>query len=145
MVRVEAVSGGLPAGLDALRAAARAEGHGMVERLAREWADGTQRFDGAGEALVAGRVDGALAGVGGVTLEPALAGALRMRRFYVSPGHRRRGVGATMARALLEPALAGRGGVFTVNAGTALAPAFWEALGFVAAPGDGFTHVLEAG
>jgi len=43
------------------------------------------RFDRHGEALLAARVTGVLAGIGGLTIEPVLAGALHMRRFYVRP------------------------------------------------------------
>src|SRR5271166_3364195 len=62
----------LPAGFDALRAEARAEGYLFVERLATEWLSGTARFDRAGEALLAARVNGVLAGIGGRTMKPVV-------------------------------------------------------------------------
>lgn len=81
-----------------------------------------------------------LAGVGGLTLDPVVPGALRMRRFYVHPAFRRYGVGRKLAMALLErPGTASRR--VAVNAGIAGAPAFWEALGFAAEPCCGHTHV----
>jgi GNAT superfamily N-acetyltransferase len=63
-----------------------------------------------------------------------------MRRFYVAARFRRHGIGRRLASALLAQALRSTA-VVTVNAGTGSAP-FWEALGFVAAPGAGHSHVL---
>jgi GNAT superfamily N-acetyltransferase len=99
MIRLERVIDALPAGFAVLRAEARANGHSMLDTLASEWASGATRFDRPGEMLVAAYVDGVLAGVGGVTLEPAMPGALRMRRFYVCLAHRRHGVGRALAAA----------------------------------------------
>jgi hypothetical protein len=71
-----------PAGFDALREEARAEGYLFVERLAADWEARRMRFDGDGEALLAAHVAGVLAGIGGLTIEPVLRDALRMWRFY---------------------------------------------------------------
>src|SRR5438105_7103748 len=99
------------------------------------------RFDRTGEALLAGHVDNELAAVGGLTIDPAIPGALRMRRFYVRKRFRRGGIGRRLAAALLERA-ASAGFPVTVNAGSGSAP-FWTALGFVPDPRDGHTHVLK--
>jgi GNAT superfamily N-acetyltransferase len=136
------IGAALPDGFDALGDAARAEGHGMLDRLARDWAAGADRYARAGEALLAARIDGALAGIGGLTHDPVLADALRMRRFYVDPRFRRLGIARRLAEALLALPRGGRT-LVTVNAGTAAAPAFWEALGFVPDRGGGHTHVLR--
>lgn len=132
----------LPAGLLALRAEARRESFHFLERLASEWETGTVRFDRPGEVLLAAHTADVLAGVGGLTLDPVVPGTLRMRRFYVHPAFRRHGIGRRLARTLLErPGTAGRR--VTVNAGTAGAPVFWEALGFVAEPCCGHTHTRK--
>ncbi len=90
--------------------------------------------------LLAAYVDGVLVGIGGLTLEPAVAGASRMRRFYVRPPFRRHGVGRKLAATLLEyPRRVGRG--VTVNAGTLDAPAFWRALGFMPDLRQRHTHI----
>ena len=131
----------LPAGFDALREEARAEGYLFVERLAADWEARRMRFDGNGEALLAAHVTGVLAGIGGLTQEPAIPGALRMRRFYVRIAYRRGGVGRALAAAVLEePRRAGR--TITANAATG-SEAFWEALGFMADRRDSFTHILN--
>ena len=129
----------LPAGFDALRAEARAEGHAFVERLAADWEAHRMRFDRHGEALLAARVTGVLAGIGGLTIEPVLAGALRMRRFYVRPLFRRTGIGRKLATALLERAWS-TSLLVTVNAAPA-SFSFWEGLGFAPDKRDGHTHL----
>ena len=118
----------LPTGFEALRAEARAEGYLFVERLAADWVSAAMRFDRAGEALLAMRLNGVLAGVGGLTIEPVVPDALRMRRFYVRPPYRRSGIGRELAAVLLERA-ASSTGLVTVNA-SPVSAAFWESLGF---------------
>ncbi len=85
-----------------------------MERLAADWEAGTTWFDRDGETLLAARVDGVLAGIGGLTVEPVTAGALRMRRFYVRPAYRRSGVGRQLVTALLDGVSTNR--LITVNA-----------------------------
>jgi MazG family protein len=136
-LRLESVIDALPAEFEAMREEARAEGHRMLDALATEWASGVQRFDRQGEALIAAYMDGALAGIGGITLEPAIPGALRMRRFYIRAPFRRSGVARKLATVLLEPHAAKR---LTANA-AAGSEAFWEALGFVPDRRDGRTHI----
>jgi GNAT superfamily N-acetyltransferase len=137
MIRLERVTDALPADFEVLREEARLDRHHMLDTLACEWAAGAMRFDRPGEALLAAYADGVLAGIGGLTLEPALCGALRMRRFYVGIAYRRSGVGRALAEALLEKA-ASR--VITANA-AAGSEAFWEMLGFVPDKRDGRTHI----
>jgi len=127
-------------GFDGLRAQARTEGYRLLDRLAAEW-EGGARFDRRGEALLGAWRGTALAGVGGVTLDPALPGALRMRRFYIHTNCRSAGTGRTLAQALLRQARR-TGMTVVVNAGTPAASSFWEALGFVADTGGGHTHRL---
>ena len=131
----------LPAGFDTLRAEARAAGYLFLERLATDWLSGTTRFDREGEALLAARVNGVLAGIGGLTIEPVVPDALRMRRFYVRLAYRRSGIGRRLATALLERAWSASG-LVTVNAAPA-STAFWESLGFMPDARDGHTHVQQ--
>jgi hypothetical protein len=57
-IELEPVSEELPAGFEALRAAAHTEGFRQAERLANDWHAATTRFDREGEALLAARVRG---------------------------------------------------------------------------------------
>ena len=139
-MKIEIVSGDLPAGFDELRAEARAEGLRQIERLATEWDSRTTRFGRDGEALLAVRVNGTLAGIGGLTIEPVVPNALRMRRFYVRPAFRRGGVGRELVLSLLTRVRSNQ--VVTANVAPGSVP-FWEAMGFTADPRDGHTHILN--
>ena len=139
-IELEPVTEELPSGFDALRAEARAEGFRQVERLVTDWEARTTRFNREGEALLAARVSGNLAGIGGLTIEPVVPDALRMRRFYVRSAFRRRGVGRRLTTALLARVHADR--LITVNAAPASIP-FWESLGFTPDARDGHTHILN--
>src|SRR5436190_24023588 len=82
------------------------EGYRHLDRLGADWAAGTTRFDREGEALLAAYSDGTLAGIGGLTIDPADPDALRLRRFYVARAARRSGIGRALAQVLLKRALA---------------------------------------
>ena len=140
-MQLERVFTELPAGFDMLSAEARAEGYRHVDRLADEWRAGTMRFDREGEALIAVHLDEDLAGIGGLTIDPSQAGALRMRRFYVRAAFRRNGIGRALAQHLLARARA-LGRTVTVNAGAGSEP-FWRSLAFVSEVCNGHTYVIE--
>ena len=140
-IRLEQVTEQLPAGFETLRVEALAEGYKLVERLALDWASGATRFDRAGEALFAAYRGGDLAAVGGLTIDPAIPGALRMRRFYVRNEFRRSGVGRRLAAALLDRA-AEEDRQVMVNAAPG-SEGFWQSLGFAADERDGHTHMLQ--
>jgi ribosomal protein S18 acetylase RimI-like enzyme len=140
MVTISDVTDELPAGFELLRHAAEGEAYDMMATLAREWADGSNRFDRAGEALVAAFDGELLVGMGGIRQDPYVPGALRMTRFYVRPSYRRHRIGWQIAAALLErPETQGR--TITLNAPHSEAARFWEALGFMRDARDGHTHV----
>jgi GNAT superfamily N-acetyltransferase len=86
---------------------ALAEGYQFVERLAADWMSHTIRFDRPAEALLAARLNGALAGVGGLTIDPIVPNAMRIRHVYVRPTFRRKGVGYQLVAALLARGTAG--------------------------------------
>ena len=141
-VYLEPILDELPPSIKTLQAEAAGEGYRFLERLVAEWISHETRFDREGEALLAAYVAGELVGIGGVTVDPALMGALRMRRFYIRPLWRRHGIGRRLTLSLLRRVECVNRMV-TVNAGTAEAPAFWEALGFTLDRRDGHTHVFD--
>lgn len=139
-MRIEFIRDTLPKGFEMLRHAADGEAFNMLATLAKEWATGANRFDRPGEALVAAFDGDKLAGMGAMSHDPEVPDALRMRRFYVAPPYRRRGVGRLLANALLNrPDATGR--TITLNAPHLEAARFWEALGFIRDARDGHTHI----
>ena len=140
-MRFEPVIEALPPAFDDLRLEATAEGYRFIERLATDWQAGTMRFIGEGEKLLCAFVDNIPAGLGGLTLDPDLPGAMRMRRFYVRRPFRQRGIGRRLVDHLLEsPRRMNK--IIVVHAGDGSA-GFWEALGFTPDPYDGHSHILH--
>ena len=140
VVELQQVRDSLPVDFEVMRGEARAEGYRMLDRLADEWTAGVTRFDRPGEALLVARAGGTLAGIGGLTIDPIVPGALRMRRFYVRKLFRRRGIARRLVSAILAMPVASAH-LVTVNAAASSEP-FWEAFGFKPDRRDGHTHIL---
>ncbi|MEM7189736.1 MAG: GNAT family N-acetyltransferase [Pseudomonadota bacterium] len=143
-VSLEQVVNDLPDDLTALRKEARHEGYAFIERLADEWDAATVRFEKPGEALLVARSSAVIAGIGGITCDPFDPSALRMRRFYVRLGFRRHGVARILAEALISDATK-TGRQLNVNAGTDVAPGFWESMGFSPVDSAHHTHIWLPG
>jgi GNAT superfamily N-acetyltransferase len=125
-----------------LAAAAAREGYSHIRRVVEEWENGRNRFDKPGELLL-GAFDGpSMVAIGGMTLDLSRSDWLRMRRFYVLPDSRGRGVARLLAGRLLVHA---REYVptITVHAGDARAALFWQAMGFRPLIRDTYTHILD--
>ncbi|MBY4608932.1 GNAT family N-acetyltransferase [Rhizobium sp. 9T] len=142
MIDIRVLHDRLPQELANLEAEAGREGYLHIARLVDEWSVGTLRFEGDGERLLGAYIGEALVGVGGMSAEAALLGALRMRRFYVHSAMRGRGIGRALALALLEHVRRFCSFV-TVHAGNDGAAKFWESLGFQPVSQDGYSHILE--
>ena len=131
----------LPPDFDDLRAEAAAEGFGHIETLWSQWQDGSNRFGRPGEMLAKASIDGVLAGVGGITEDFVDPADLRMRRFYVRPGYRRRGVARAIATFVLDEATP-HGRPIVLYTDTAQGAAFWERMGFAPVKREKTTHAL---
>jgi GNAT superfamily N-acetyltransferase len=140
-IRLERITEDLPSGFETMRAEARAEQHGFLDRLAGDWNAGLMRFDQPGEGLFVAYSRDVLAGIGGITVDPTVPAALRMRRFYVRVAFRRDGIGRKIAKALLA-AVPRSVPLITLNA-AAGSEQFWESLGFWPDARDGHTHVMK--
>lgn len=133
----------LPESFGDLVAEASGEGVRNMTLLVESWLVGV-RFQNDGEALLAAFLAGELAGIGAMTPEPAaLEPAQRLRRFYVRPALRRRGVATALASALIHEGFDSVR-LLTVNARASGAAApFWEAQGFVRDASGPWTHALR--
>lgn len=123
-----------------MRAEADAEGVGNVGRLQEDWESAAERFQKPGEILLAGFDGEALVAIGGLTGEPdPTVHALRLRRLYVRPAWRKRGIGRALAESLMDHGF-GYVDLLTLNAGVPGASGFWETLGFVPVEHETRTH-----
>jgi len=130
----------LPDGFDVLRSEADAEGIRNATRLEADWESSAERFDKLGEILLAGFDSETLVAIGGLTIEPdSTVKALRLRRLYVRPAWRNRGIGRAVATALVEHGFSFVE-LLTLNAGVPGAGGFWEALGFGRVVHESRTH-----
>lgn len=131
--------------LAALVAAASREGFEFLDRLDREWNEGSNRFDGDGETLL-GVCDGdALIAIGGLNLDPydpARGG--RLRRVYVRADRRGGGIGRQLVETLLDRARPCFVQV-RLRAGTEDAGRFYDRLGFSRTDEPDATHVIRFG
>lgn len=134
---------GLPHGFDVMCAEAGEEGIRNMALLKAEVGSPDDPFVEPG-ALFAARVGGALAGIGGVTVETGLSEpAMRLRRLYVRPAFRRAGVARALAGAMMQQGFQ-TAPLLTLNAAaSAAAPPFWEAMGFERVDRAGITHALR--
>ena len=131
----------MPDGVSELARIATAEGIANVQRALEMWIDGRECFEGPGETLlVALDGTGSVVGLGGLSQCPHASGALRMRRFYISPSWRRSGVATALATRLITLGLE-HTTELTCNAQASKEAApFWESLGFRPVERHGFTH-----
>jgi GNAT superfamily N-acetyltransferase len=122
---------------------ARAQGFQFMDKLVREWADGTNRFARDGEcylALVAG--DQVLA-TGGLNVDPYSTGpdTGRIRHVYVADAARRGGVGRLLLAQLVERAR-DTFQLLRLRTRTERGAAFYETIGFDRSGAEHATHVL---
>ena len=133
--------------LDPLLTQASSEGFRHVERLRDEWLSGLNRFGGPGEAFFVAALDGRAVGVCGLNMDPYANNPSvgRVRRLYVTPGARRRGVGRALVDAVVAEA---RRSFCTVTLRTEKTEAdlLFRALGFERVEGvETVTHQLIFG
>ncbi|MEL7240174.1 MAG: GNAT family N-acetyltransferase, partial [Planctomycetota bacterium] len=128
--------------IDALRplaAAATDEGHRMVNRLIEEWHEGTNRFNDPGEVLLDAKDVSNIVAVCGLNRDPYASDPRvgRVRRLYVAPTHRRRGIASLLLRAILRQAKS-HFDVLHVRTSNPEADHFYRHLGFSTIEADVF-------
>jgi ribosomal protein S18 acetylase RimI-like enzyme len=121
------------------------EGWRFIRRLTDEWTTGTNRFDRPGEALFVARIDGAIVGICGLNSDPYTADGTtgRIRRLYVVPAYRRRGIGGQLVGAVVAAAT-GRFQRLRVRTENPEAGHLYQTFGFQRMFGEAeCTHVLN--
>ena len=129
MLTIKRHGSDLPPDLASLLACSIAEQNNTVRRIGDQWGSGEARFAKLGEMLLLAQEGGLVVGGGGITRDPHRPDALGMRRFYVHPAFRGRGIGRQMAVRLLAHARDNTS-IVTLRAGLPDAARFWERLGF---------------
>jgi len=130
--------------LEPLVAEADADGHLFVRRLRDAWASDQNRFDRPGELLLTARIDGALAGIGGLNVDPYAHDDQvgRLRHLYVARAARRTGVGGVLVRRILAHA-APHFAIVRLRTDSADAASFYTRLGFHPTDQEGATHIFN--
>jgi GNAT superfamily N-acetyltransferase len=130
-------------GIEALHSDALTEGYDFIETLVEEWASALNRFDAPGEVLCGHLDRGVLVAVGALSIDP-FAGHPdigRIRKVYVRPAWRNKGVGRALVTNLVERARAHFRCV-RLRAENAEAARLYERLGFSAIADPHASHIL---
>jgi GNAT superfamily N-acetyltransferase len=92
---------GLDVRLAPLNEEADRDGFRFIERLIRDWASGSNRFDGPGERLIAAIRENRVIGICGLNCDPYTDESRvgRLRHLYVRRSDRRRGIGRRLENA----------------------------------------------
>jgi GNAT superfamily N-acetyltransferase len=134
----------LPApGLELLLSEAHEEGYDFIETLVEQWASAENRFDAPGEGLLGHLHDGLLVAVGGLNVDP-FAGRPdmgRIRRVYVRPAWRNKGIGRALVSALVDRARTHFRCV-RLRAENTSAARLYESMGFSPTLSPDATHIL---
>lgn len=142
-VTVTRVAGAVPPDLTRLHRQAAVEGYSFVERTYREWLDGSNRFDRVGEGFFVAGDTSRTIGMCGLNRDPFIDDPEigRLRHLYVSPEHRRRGIGRELVMTCLELA-AGRFRRVRLRTFDDGAARFYERLGFLVVDETDATHAI---
>ncbi|NIJ65344.1 GNAT superfamily N-acetyltransferase [Sphingomonas leidyi] len=138
--RVHALDGGIAR----LAGEADSEGHRFMRRLLDEWCSGANRFNGDGEFLLGVDINGQIAAIGGLNLDPYAADAriCRLRHVYVSSAARRNGVGSLLVKRIIFDASRSFA-TLRLRTATPEAAAFYERLGLRKSNQEAATHILD--
>ena len=142
-VTIHAVELPVP-GLEQLQVEALQEGFLFIERLWKEWENGKNRYTGPGEKLFGCMDQAALVAIGGLNQDPfdGRSGIGRIRRVYVRPAWRNKGIGQALVHTLVENARTS----FTalhLRTGNPTAARLYERMGFSRSLILNATHILN--
>jgi GNAT superfamily N-acetyltransferase len=130
-------------GIEQLQTEALEEGFLHIERLCRDWRIGANRFNAPGERLYGCMDQATLVAIGGLNRDP-FVGRLdtgRIRRVYVRPTWRNRGIGSTLIHTLVKDARSSFA-CLHLHTENPTAARFYERIGFSHLLTSDATHIL---
>ena len=128
--------------IEELRNESKKEGYNLIERLINDFISGKNKFNRLGEVLIVYEVGGKIIGVCGLNVDPANLERGRIRRLYVLPQYRNKGIGRKLVRELINYSTKNFKSV-SVNIGDLKISKFYEELGFKKHnKEEGITHLL---
>jgi GNAT superfamily N-acetyltransferase len=130
-------------GMESLQSEALAEGFGFIETLVEQWASAENRFDAPGEILCGHLDQGLLVAVGALNIDPFAGDNKigRIRKIYVRPAWRNKGVGRALVTTLVEEARKSFRAV-RLRADNMNAARLYEKIGFAPIESPDATHML---
>lgn len=143
MISIQKIELPVP-GIENLQSEALVEGYDFIQTLVEQWASGENRFDAPGEILCGHLDHGVLVAVGGLNCDP-FAGRPdmgRIRRVYVRPAWRNKGIGRALVTSLIERART-RFRFVRLRAENAEAARLYERIGFSPVESPDATHILD--
>jgi GNAT superfamily N-acetyltransferase len=143
MIAIQKIELPVP-GMEGLQSEADAEGYDFVQTLVEQWASAENRFDAPGETLCGHLDQGLLVAVGGLNCDP-FAGRPdmgRIRRVYVRPAWRNKGIGRALVISLIDQARTHFRCV-RLRAENAEAARLYERIGFAPVESPDATHILN--
>lgn len=127
----------LPSDITTLVLEGEQEGYRFLHRLVKEFADGSNRFNGRGECLLAVKEGGNLVAIGGLNIYDA--NTARLRRVFVRKQYRNRGIGKALVAALERNAVKCFKEV-VLYTDSILAAQFYQSCGYNAANQPNVSH-----
>lgn len=128
--------------IEELRNESKKEGYNLIEKLINDFISGKNKFNKPGEALIVYEVGGKIIGVCGLNIDPADPERGRMRRLYVLPQYRKKGIGRELVQELIDHSTKNFKSV-SVNIGNFDISKFYEGLGFKKYDKEeGITHLF---
>jgi GNAT superfamily N-acetyltransferase len=142
MISIEKIKLPVP-GMELLQSEARAEGYDFIQTLVEDWASAQNRFDAPGETLCGHLDHGLLVAVGGLNCDPFARrpDVGRIRRVYVRPAWRDKGIGSALVNTLIEEARSHFRCV-RLRAENTNAARLYERIGFTPIANPDATHIL---
>lgn len=142
MIEIQRIVLPMP-GIDELQNEAHEEGYNFIDRLVNEWLSGENRFDKPGEVLRGCIDQGVLVAIGGLNRDPftGAADVGRIRRVYVRPAWRNKGLGRALVASLVDDARK-HFRCARLRAANPMAAKLYESIGFSPVADPNATHLL---